>query len=267
MTNVELDEPLKRWARMGYSARGVIYLVIGGLALLTAFGERGGQTTNSKGAILKILEQPFGSAMIFLLIIGLLGYSTWRMIQCVKDPDGHGSTGKGLAVRSGLFVSAVTHLLLAFWAAKLLLGTGEGSAQGGGSGFLTTNPGQIAFGIAGLAVIATGFAHIYKGATARFEKYMRIPADKQHWAKPVCQFGLIARGVVWLIIGWLAIKAAWLAKGGEIDGTSEALQLLRDQPYGPWLLGIVAAGLFAFGVYCLLEAAYRRINTSAPHTG
>ncbi|MFC7516849.1 DUF1206 domain-containing protein [Herbaspirillum sp. GCM10030257] len=265
MNNVELDQQLKRWAQMGYSARGVIYLVIGGLALLTAFGERGGQTTNSKGAILKILEQPFGNVMIFLLIIGLLGYSTWRLIQCFKDPDGHGSTGKGLAVRSGLFISAVTHILLAFWAAKLLTGTGNGSLQSDGSSFLTTDLGQIALGIAGFGVIATGFAHIYKGVTARFEKYMSIPADKRNWARPVCQFGLIARGVVWLIIGWLLIKAAWMAKGREIDGTSDALQALRDHSYGPWLLGIVAAGLFAFGIYCLLEAAYRRINTSIAH--
>jgi hypothetical protein len=266
MNHVELDHPLKRWAQMGYGARGIIYLVIGSLALLTAFGERGGQTTNSKGAILKILEQPFGNVLIFLLIIGLLGYSTWRLIQCIKDPDGHGSSGKGLAVRFGLFISAVTHVLLAFWAAKLLIGTG-GSPQSGGSGFLTTNLGQIALGIAGIGVIATGFAHIYKGVTARFEKYMSIPADKRSWARPVCQFGLIARGVVWLIIGWLLIKAAWMAKGGEIDGTSEALQLLRDQPYGPWLLGIVAAGLFAFGIYCLLEAVYRRINASVAELG
>lgn len=262
MNKVELDQQLKRWARLGYSARGVIYLVIGGLALLAAFGERGGKTTDSKGAILKLLEQPFGNVMIFLLIVGLLGYSTWRLIQCFKDPDGHGSKGKGLAVRFGLFISAVTHLLLAFWAAKLLMGNGGGSAQSDGMSLLTTNLGQIALGIAGIGVIVTGFAHIYKGVTARFERYMTIPSDKRNWARPVCQFGLIARGVVWLIIGWLLIKGAWLAKGGEIEGTSEALQMLRDQPYGPWLLGIVAAGLFAFGIYSLMEAAYRRIDTS-----
>lgn len=267
MNKLELDHQLKRWARLGYSARGVIYLVIGGLALLTAFGEKGGKTTDSKGAILKILEQPFGNVMIFLLIVGLLGYSTWRLIQCFKDPDGHGSSGKGLAVRFGLFVSAVTHLLLAFWAGRLLMGAGGGSPQSGGSSFLTTDLGQIALGTAGAAVIVTGFAHIYKGFTAGFEKYMSIPADKRSWARAVCQFGLIARGVVWLIIGWLLIKAAWMAKGGEIDGTSEALQALRDHAYGPWLLGIVAAGLFAFGVYCIMEAAYRRINTSIADHG
>lgn len=247
---------------MGYSARGVIYLTIGGLALLAAFGKQEGQTTDSKGAILKILEQPFGSTMIFLLIIGLLGYSTWRLIQCIKDPDRHGSSGKGLLVRSGLFISAITHILLAVWAAKILVGTESGASASAGSSFVTTNLGQIALGITGFCVIVTGFAHIYKGVTARFEKYMNIPADKRKWAKPVCQFGLIARGVVWIIVGWLLVKAAWLAKGGDIDGTSEALQVLRDYPYGKWILATVAAGLFAFGIYSLLEAAYRRINPS-----
>jgi hypothetical protein len=96
---------------------------------------------------------------------------------------------------------------------------------------------------------------------------MSIPSDKRAWARPVCQFGLIARGVVWLIIGWLLIKAAWLANGGEIGGTSEALAMLRDQSYGRWLLGIVAAGLFAFGIYCFMEAAYRRINCSITGRG
>lgn len=261
MNTIDLDQKFKTWARLGYSARGVIYLVIGGLALLAALGERGGQTTNSKGAILKILEQPFGDAMMVVLIIGLLGYSAWRLIQSFKDTDGHGSSGKGLAVRFGLFISAVTHILLAVWAARLMMGSGGGSSEGGSS-FLTTDLGQIALGIVGAAVLVTGFAHIYKGVTARFEKYMNIPADKRSWARPVCQFGLIARGVVWLIVGWFLIKSAWMAKGGEIEGMSEALQWLRDNSYGPWLLGIVAAGLFAFGIYSVLEAAYRRINTS-----
>jgi hypothetical protein len=99
--------------------------------------------------------------------------------------------------------------------------------------------------------------------TARFEKYMNIPADKRSWARPVCQFELATRGAVWLIIGWFLIKSAWMAKGGEVEGMAEALQWLRGSPYGSWLLGIVAAGLFAFGIYSLLEAAYRRIDTSS----
>ena len=262
MNTIDLDEKFKTWARLGYSARGLIYLVIGGLALLAAFGESGGETTDSKGAILKILEQPFGDVMMGILIIGLLGYSSRRLIQSFRDTDGHGSSGKGLAVRFGLFISAVTHVLLAVWAARILMGNGGGSSGGTGNSFLTTDLGQIALGIVGAAVIFTGFAHIFKGVTARFEKYMNIPADKKSWARPVCQFGLIARGVVWLIVGWFLIKSAWMAKGGEIEGMAEALQWLRDNAYGPWLLAVVAAGLFAFGVYSVLEAAYRRINTS-----
>jgi hypothetical protein len=260
MRNIELNQKFKLWAQMGYGARGVIYLIIGGLALLAALGERGGETTDSKGAILMLLEQPFGKVMTALLVIGLLGYSSWRLVQCFKDVDGHGTSGKGLAVRIGLFISAVTHILLAVWASKLLFGVDGGSSQGEGSSFLTTSPGQIALAIAGAGVMLAGFAHIYKGATARFEKYMSIPADKESWARPLCQFGLVVRGVVWLIVGWFLIKSARMAKGGEIEGISGALQWVRDNVYGSWLLGIVAAGLFAFGVYSFLEAAYRRIH-------
>ncbi len=261
MDQINLDAKFKRWAQAGYGARGLVYLVVGGLALMTAMGNSEGQTTDSKGAILKILDQPFGNVMIAFLIIGLLGYVAWRLVQSIKDTDGHGTSAKGLAVRGGLFVSAITHILLAIWAARLLIGGSDSSGDSGG-GLLSTGPGQIALGIAGLCVIGAGLAHIKKGWSAKFEKYMSIPADKDRWARPICQFGLAARGVVLLIVGWFLIRSAWMARGGDIEGMQEALQALRDDAYGPWLLGVVAAGLFAFGIYSLLEASYRRINTS-----
>lgn len=264
MQEIALEPKFKKFARVGYAARGVIYLVIGGLAVMTALGEGGG-TTDSKGAVTTIMNQPFGKIMVGLLIIGLIGYSCWRLVQAFRDVDHHGKSGKGLMIRAGLLVSAVTHLLLAGWAVKLLLGSASGSSGGsaGQNGWINSDIGQLALGIVAVAVVIAGCAHIYKGVTARFERYMSIPADKRDWARPVCRFGLIARGVVWLIIGWFLARSAWLARSGEIRGIPEALDLLRDNAYGPWLLGIVAAGLFSFGVYSVLEALYRRIDTAS----
>lgn len=262
MNQIATSKNFKTLAKMGYAARGTVYLVIGGLALLTAFGE-GGKTTDSKGAILEIMKQPFGNGLLLILIIGLVGYSAWRFTQAIKDTDGHGRSAKALAIRSGLFISAVTHTALAFWAVKLVLGsdTNKSSrATENGKALLETDFGQIALGIAGLIVIGVGFAHIYKGWQSRFERYMSIPADKNKWARPICRFGLIARGIVWCIVGWFFIKSAMMAGGGEIKGMSEALASLRSADYGSWVFGTVAAGLFAFGIYSLLEAAYRRIN-------
>jgi hypothetical protein len=266
MEHIATSKNFKTLARMGYGARGVVYLMIGGLALLTAFGE-GGKTTDSRGAITEIMQQPFGEILLTILIVGLLGYVVWRFTQAVKDADGHGNDPKGLAVRSGLFISAISHLFLAFWATMLLLGEESSSdASGGGmqengQAFLQTDIGQMVLGIVGLIVIGVGFAHMYKGWQSRFERYMDIPGNQQQWARPVCRFGLIARGIVWCIVGWFLARSALLAGSGDIKGIAEALDTLRNTTYGIWLFSIVAAGLVAFGVYSVLEALYRRINT------
>ena len=261
-TNIDthgVKEHFKTLAKLGYAARGVIYLVIGSLALMTAFGE-GGKTTDSKGAVVTIMQQPFGKIMLGVLILGLFGYSAWRFVQAIKDPDNHGTDAKGLAIRAGLLASAISHVLLAIWAIRLLMGDGSSSDSGGQSWITGTTIGQFVLGAAGVGGLVAGCAHIAKGWTARFERYMTIPADKRSWAQPLCRFGLIARGVVGLIVGWFLIDSAMNASSGDIKGMSDALASLRDNSYGPWLLGLVALGLMAFGVYSGLEALYRRIE-------
>ena len=257
MKSVATGKNFKNLARLGYMSRGAVYLVIGGLALLAAFG-KGGQTTDSKGAITTIVNQPFGEILLVLLILGLGGYAVWRFTQALKDTDFHGTSAKGMAIRIGLFISGATHALLAIWALKLLLGDGGQGSQD--AGFLASTTGQWIIGGIGVGVIAAGIAHIIKGWTAKFERYMTIPANKNAWARPVCRIGLIARGIVWCIIGWFLIYSAFIAGGSEIKGIADALNFLREQNYGRWLFTAVAAGLFCFGVYSVLEAVYRRIN-------
>ncbi|NWN90634.1 DUF1206 domain-containing protein [Marinobacter adhaerens] len=255
------EHKLKWFARLGYGARGLIYTVIGGLAVMSAIGVGGG-TVDSKGAIQKAMQQPLGQTLLVILLIGLLGYVSWRLIQAVKDTDHHGTSIKGVAVRSGLFVSSITHAALAFYTVTLLLPTGSSSGSGSDSaqGFVASTPGQIVLGLVGIAVIGAGLAHIAKGYKSGFMKYMSIPAKQKSWASPLCQFGLMARGVVWLMIGWFLIQSSLKARAGDIAGMGEALNTLARSPYGNWLLGIVALGLFAFGVYSFLEAAWRRID-------
>ena len=248
---------------MGYAARGVVYLVIGGLAVWGAIG-KGGRTTDSKGAILEITQHSFGSILLVILIMSLLGYVIWRLIQAIKDTDGHGSSAKGLAVRGGLIASAISHALLALWALKLLLGDQRNSHNN--EQYLATDLGQIIAGLLGIVFIGAGLAHIFKGWTARFERYMNIPSSQNSWAKPLCRFGLISCGIVWCIIGWFFINSALSARSGEVKGIVDALELLRGSGYGNWLFGIVAAGLFAFGIYSLLEAVYRDINLDSDLT-
>lgn len=247
----------KKLAQMGYLSRGAVYLVIGGLALLAAFGS-GGETTSSKGAIIAITQQPFGEFLLALLIIGLVGYVIWRFIQSVKDTDDHGTSMKGMAIRTALFISAITHAALALWALKMLV-TDENSSQSRPE-FLSSSLGKWLFILVGVAMIGAGIAHLYKGWAAKFQKYMDIPPQQRQWAKPVCQIGLMARGVVWCIVGWFFIYSAMIAGSTEVKGVADALNFLRDQNYGSWLFSLTAAGLFCFGIYSVLEAFYRRIE-------
>jgi hypothetical protein len=247
---------------MGYAARGVVYLFVGGLAVDAAFGG-GGKTTGSKGALVSIIQQPFGRFLLGGVALGLVGYSIWRFIQAIKDVDHHGTDAKGLAIRGGLLISAFTHLGLAVYAATLLLG-GGGSSDGQSSQALTAQLmaqplGRWLVGLAGLAVIGAGIAQIVKGWRAGYEKHMDLGEARQ-WVGPVCRFGLIARGVVFIMSGFFLVVAAVRFDPQKARGLQGALESLQGQVYGPILLGIVALGLVAFGIYSMVEMKYRRIE-------
>lgn len=258
-------ETYKKFARIGYAARGVVYVVVGALALTAAFGS-GGRTTDTKGAVESLLGQPFGYALVALIALGLVAFSLWRATQAIRDVDGHGSGAKGLTIRGGLAVSAVTHLLLAIFAASLVLGGGGGSSGGEGStqgmtAWLMAKPyGRWLVALVGAAVIGAGVAQIIKGWKAKFKKRLDMSASQLSWASPISRFGLIARGFVFLIIGGFLAIAAYQYDPQEARGLAGALETLQGQAYGQVLLGVVALGLVAFGIYCFIEAGWRKLG-------
>lgn len=261
------EAALKLFARTGYAARGIVYLLVGGLAALAAFGQ-GGKTTDSKGALTQLLAAPMGDVLLGALAIGLMGYALWRCIQAFTDTDHHGNGPKGLVIRAALAVSAVTHLLLAVFAIKLIttLG-GSGSKDGGSEGtasWLMSQPfGRWLVGGVGLVMIGVGIAHGIKGAKAQFADNFDMPPNVQRWTYPVCRFGLMIRGLVFMVVGTFFVVAAYHVNPDEAGGIAEVFDTFREQPFGVWLMGFVAAGLFAFGAYSMLEAFYRRVDPSA----
>lgn len=257
-------DAISLFARLGYASRGVVYLLVGGLAALAALGE-GGQTEGSRGALESVLTAPFGKILLGVIALGLLGYAMWRTLQALKDADHHGTEAKGLAIRAGLMVSAVTHILLAFYAANLIFRLDSSSGDSGGSqsivSWLLQQPfGRWLVGAVGLAIMGAGIAHGIKGLKAKFDKNFDMPIHIQRWAYPVCRFGLTIRGLVFVIVGSFFLVAAYHISPSEAGGTEEVFSTLRSQAYGQWLLAFVAIGLFAFGAYSVLAALYRRIN-------
>jgi hypothetical protein len=117
-------------ARLGYAANGVVYVVIGVLAVQAAFGS-GGKTTGSSGAIQTIAGQPFGKFLLALLSIGLIGYIIWCFVQAIMEPENRGTDVKGILSRLGYTASGLIYVGLAVTAVRLAMGSGSGGGGGG----------------------------------------------------------------------------------------------------------------------------------------
>jgi len=253
-------------ARFGYAAKGVVYIIIGGLAALAAF-TGGGRTTDSRGAFEEILSQSYGKLLLGAVAVGMAAYAVWRFVQAVKDTENKGSSAKGIARRIGYAAIGVIHVGLAYSAAQLIFGSGGGSRGDAASkewtATLLAQPfGQWLVGAVGLGFIAFALSQLYKAYTTKFrEKLMTNEMDEktQTFATRTGQAGLSARGVVFGIIGVFLIQAALQSNASKARGLSGALRALEQQSYGQWVLGIVALGLIAYGFYMLVTAWYRRI--------
>jgi TRAP-type C4-dicarboxylate transport system permease small subunit len=253
-------------ARFGYAAKGVVYLIIGGLAALAAF-TRGGRTTDSRGAFEEILSQSYGKLLLGAVAVGMAAYAIWRIVQAVKDTENKGSDAKGIARRIGYAAIGVIHIGLAYSAAQLIFGSG-GESRGDAASkewtaTLLAQPfGQWLVGAVGLGFIAFAVSQFYKAFTAKFREKLKtneMDEKTQTFATRSGQAGLSARGVVFGIVGVFLIQAALHSNAGEARGLSGALRALEQQSYGQWVLGIVALGLIAYGLYMLVLARYRRI--------
>ncbi len=251
-------EPL---ARFGYAARGVVYLLIGWLAIETALGVRR-HATDSHGALRYVAETSV--PLLWLLAVGLLGYALWRLAQGALDTEGKGDDPKGLAKRAGMVGSGVIYSGLALAAAKLAMGAHDGGGhvtQAWTARLMSLPFGRWLVAGVGIGVLVGGVMQIRRGWLGKLSDTLvqGISATQRRLALRAGKLGLIARGIVFLIIGGFLIQAALRFDASRARGLGGALEALARQPHGEWLLGATAVGLAAFGVYSFLLARYRRI--------
>lgn len=251
-----LVEPI---ARVGLAARGAVYVTVGMLAAASALGY-GGRATGPDGAVRAIGR--VDRTGVLLLALGLVGYAIWRFAQAILDLDDRGKSLRGLADRAADIISGIGHFGLALTAGGYGLTSGGSSLRASVARRLVEPWGPWTVGLAGAVVIGIGVWQFVSAWRLKFEKHLRLrrmTVSAQRWSRRVGRFGLAARGVTLLVIGYFLIRAARDMNAREVRDLGGALRTLQQQENGAWLLGIVALGLVSYGLQCFVDARYRRI--------
>jgi Domain of Unknown Function (DUF1206) len=255
---------IDRVARFGFAIKGIVTILIGGLALRYALGTGGGDVTGPQGAIEALLHEPFSSILLTMVAAGLAGYAIWMLVEAIVDPERKGTGVQGLAERVAFFVTAIGYGLLAYVTVRLLLGIG---GAGGPdlrdlvAGILTPRVGRWFVGLIGSIVVVAGLLQLRLGITAGFRRILRPDLSRAERIITIASgmVGYVTLGVLSLLVGSSLIEVAVRYDPSEAGGWEEALWFLDSLVQGRWLLGVVSAGLILYGFYFVLLMRYRAL--------
>lgn len=251
-------------ARTGLAARGVLYVIIGWLAIQVAFGDTGRQADRT-GALRAIASKPFGAAVLWLLVVGFIGMTLWGLSEAAIG--GPGTDGRKVSTRLAALARAIFYGVAAFSIMKYALGLGAPASGDKQSRDLTAKAmsqpgGKIIVIVAGLALIGAGGYLAYSSARKKFLDGLQLDQMSlrvRQGVEKLGQIGGIARGTVAAAAGIFLIVAAAQANPHDAKGVDSTLRALAHTPLGPWLLVVVAAGLLIFGAFSFCEARWQRL--------
>lgn len=259
---------LSALARIGFAAKGTIYLVVGGLALAFAVGFTR-EPEDTRGAIEVVSQQPFGAGALILLALGLLSYGLWNVVQCVWDPERVGRDWFGQALRVIFGLSAVVHGVFAYQTVGIALRRASGG-QGGDAAVQSWTLRALAWpgGRVLVLIAAAIMAGIALSLVIRLVrgKYIHQFAERElaktgsRVVKTCAWFGFLGQAVVAILIAWFLWRAGLHEDPSNAGGFSKALVTLQQQPFGRGLLGLTALGMVMQGLYIWLMVPYRDIR-------
>jgi hypothetical protein len=256
---------VERLGRAGLVAKGVLYLVLGLLAVKVALGARD-EEADREGVLREVAAQPFGRGLLTLLAVGFFGYAIWRLAQGFLDRDAKGANPPGLAKRAGAVARGAWWGALGVLTVLKIVGAGSEGASGredeATAGVLGLPLGRYVVFAAAAGFLGAAAFNGYRALTGKFRKRLRTErmneAEEQAatWAGTL---GHAARFVVFGLIGLFLAKAAWEFDADETRSLDGALREVAAQPYGTFLLCAVAIGLGAYGLYSFAQARYRDV--------
>jgi hypothetical protein len=250
-------------ARAGYAAKGVIYALIGLIAIQVPF-ELERAPKDRQGALRTVAQQPFGEVLLLVLAVGLAGYALWRLAQAIFDRDREGNGAVGLAKRAGFLARAGLYGFFAFAAFALVAGLGSGGGDESQDTALVLDLpfGRFLVGAVGLGFLGAGAFNAYRSLTTKFRDHLRehqLSRTARGWVIAVGVVGHAARGVVFTLIGLFLLKAAREYDPEETKGIDGALRTVAEAPYGKVALFAVALGLLAYAAFSFVQARYREV--------
>jgi hypothetical protein len=262
---------VERLARGGFVAKALLYGTIGALAASAALGlgsARNGGATDTRGAMTTVLAAPLGKILLAAIGVALMGYAAWRVIEGIVDPDGRGNGVKGLALRASFVARGGAHAALAVTAFRFATGDtnadqGSDTSREAATAALDLPGGEWIVWLAALSLAGYGAYQLYRAAAAKLSKQLdtrEMSAEAGDWVVAVSRFGIAARGIVFIAVGWLFVRVATQHDPSEAGGLGEALHTLRD--LGRWPFAAIAIGLIAYAGYQVVNARYRKIRAS-----
>ncbi|WP_395576382.1 DUF1206 domain-containing protein [Streptomyces sp. BK79] len=251
-------------ARAGFTARGVIYLLVGILALQIAFGT-GKREADRGGALAELADQPFGAVLLWALGVGLAGMALWRLSEAlfgVTGKDGHTAKKRLPAAARCLFYAFVAYSVLAFAAGSSGGGSSDQQSRDATSKVMEMPAGRWLVGVAGAAIVVAGVVIGVQALRRKYHKKLKLGALSPRARRLVDVTGVgggVARGLVFAAAGAFAVRAAVDYRPDQAKGLDDTLRSFAETPLGPWLLVCVAAGLVLFGVFSFALARWRRV--------
>lgn len=245
--------------RAGYIGKGLVYLAVAGISLYSIW--RGGDAQDTSSALGWLDTTWGGGSLLFVILLGMVAYALWRMLDAAFDLEDYGRDAKGIVARIGMLVTGAIHLGIGLTIFSLLFRGGDESGEGSSiPGHVSTvmqwPGGRWLIGAAALLIIAAGVHYMRQGWTNEYRQHLRANPVTAGW-NPILKAGLIAHGTVVAVVGLLFGFAAWQANPQEAGGTGEAFSWLSDQVYGQILVTGVCVGLLGFALFCFVNAAYR----------
>jgi hypothetical protein len=256
-------------ARLGYMARGTVYLSIGLIALLAVLGVAP-HTRGAVGALQAWSRWPLGNVLLWFIGVGLYGFAGWRVLQSVFDVDGQGKTAKAWASRAGQAMSGLIYGTLAVSAFDLidalhdLRRVGEqAETRATVSAVMAWPLGSKVVMAAGLFILACGLGNAIRAFVDDFGSTLRCDPKVRVWACRLARVGYFGRGVAMLPAGFFMLVAGWHERALEARSVGSALWSLHTLAFGDVVLALIGAGVAAFGAFAFVEAWYRPIRPEA----